>query len=478
MVATETKADGLGTLVPKRLFGDPTGISPDASMLLGLIDDRATVLDLAALLGADVERVAPLISELEVRGLVDMGRPRPGGLERSVGAELLEHGVARQELKRGPTPNPAAPTADAPPDELEEIIDLSEELRREIEDVAERVLSSDPYRVLGCEPGTPRDELRATYHGGIRRYHPDRYFGKQLGPYKAHLERIFKRLTTAYEALESALAASERTARATTSSAPPAVDLPKPPKPPHITHAPTSSSRPPPAGSSRPPASNDRDSEARRRALARKFSNPSMRRASVTPKPPTEEARSAARDSMRRLQAERSSDPRARIQRYLQTAKEAEREHDLISARNAVKIALGLDPENAELIERLSKLEQAVAVKHADEYIQRGQVAEKQGQWAEAAQFYEKAHVGRPHNGQLLERAALCLLHTDVNQAIRLAKSAVLVSPQRASHRVILAKAYLAADMKKSALGEYERAKELEPTDRGVRELGKALGKR
>ena len=53
-----------------------------------------------------------------------------------------------------------------------------------------------------------------------------------------------------------------------------------------------------------------------------------------------------------------------------------------------------------------------------------------------------------------------------------------MVAPQRASLRVVLGKAYLAADMKKSALGEYERAKELDPTDRGVKELGKALGKR
>ncbi len=143
-----------------------------------------------------------------------------------------------------------------------------------------------------------------------------------------------------------------------------------------------------------------------------------------------------------------------------------------------MKIAVSIDPDNSALAERLQHLEQAVAVKHADEYIQRGQVAERQGQWAEAAQFYEKASLGRPNNGQLLERAAMCLLNTDVNQAIRLAKSAVLMAPQRASHRVILAKAYLAANMKKSALGEYERAKELEPSDRSVRELGKALGKR
>ncbi|MEZ4374339.1 MAG: DnaJ domain-containing protein [Polyangiaceae bacterium] len=475
-VAAETRDDGLGALIPKRLFGDPSGISPDASMLLGLIDDRTSVVDLAALLGTGVQQIAPLVSELEVRGLVDMGRPRPGGLERATEAELLEHGTARRPLERA-SGIAAAPAAEVEGEPLEEIVELPPELQQEISEVAERIQSSDPYVVLGCDVASSREEIRASYHAGIRRYHPDRYFGKQLGPYKAQLERIFKRLTAAYEALENALGASERASRATASSSAPPVDIPKAPRAPQV-QQPSVSSRPPAAGSSRPPDAASRDSEARRRALARKFSNAGMRRVSVPPAKNSEEAKAAARESMRRLQAERSSDPRVRIQRYLQTAKEAEREHDLISARNAVKIAVGLDPEDTELAERLEKLEQAVAVKHADEYIQRGQVAERQGQWREAAQFYEKAHLGRPHNGQLLERAALCLLQTDVNQAIRLAKSAVLVAPQRPSLRVVLAKAYLAADMKKSALGEYERAKELDPTDRGVKELGKALGKR
>ncbi|MEZ4228464.1 MAG: hypothetical protein R3B89_04810 [Polyangiaceae bacterium] len=471
-VAADTKREETGALVPKRLFGDPSGISPDASMLLGLIDDHSTLTELAALLGADVERVAPLLSELEVRGLVDLGRPRPGGLERSLGAELLEQAVARRELGREPAPSP-----EEPPKQLEEVIELAEELQLEISEVAQRVSSSDPFVVLGAEASATRDELRAAYHAGIRRYHPDRYFGKQLGPFKSQLEYIFKRLTAAYEAVESSFVAEERASRAAAArtSAPP-VEIPKPPKAPDV--SPRVSSRPPAGGSSRPPGSVGRDSEARRRALARKFSNPALRKVSGAPQRPSEEVRTAARDSLRRLQLERSSDPKVRIKRYLETAQEAERESDLISARNAVKIAVGIDPDNAELLERLQQLEQAVAVKHADEYIQRGQVAERQGQWAEAAQFYEKAHVGRPHNGQLLERAAMCLLHTDVSQAIRLAKNAVLIAPQRVSLRVVLAKAYLAAEMKKSALGEYERAKELDPSDRGVKELGKALGKR
>ncbi|MCA9644893.1 MAG: DnaJ domain-containing protein, partial [Myxococcales bacterium] len=258
-VAAETRDDGLGALVPKRLFGDPSGISPDASMLLGLIDDRSSVVELAQLLGTSVEQIAPLVSELEVRGLVDMGRPRPGGLERATEAELLEHATARRSLERPSGISGTPAQAAAEPEVLEEVIELPPELQREISEVAERIASSDPYVVLGCDVSSSREEIRATYHAGIRRYHPDRYFGKQLGPYKAQLERIFKRLTAAYEALENALGAQERASRTTQTSSAPPVDIPKPPRAPQVSQPPGVSSRRPAAGSSRPRAAGSSD---------------------------------------------------------------------------------------------------------------------------------------------------------------------------------------------------------------------------
>ena len=180
------------------------------------------------------------------------------------------------------------------------------------------------------------------------------------------------------------------------------------------------------------------------------------------------------------MRADRANDPKLLIDRYLRTAEEAEAGQDLVSACNVLKIAASMDPENLKLAERVSQLETAVAVKHADEYIQRGQAAERQQQWGEAAQMYERASLGRPHTTQLLERAASCLLteKKDLGHALRLAKAAVLQAPQRVSHRLVLARIYLAGDMKKSAEGEFERAKALDALDPQVRALGKDLGRR
>lgn len=479
----------LSQKVPRRLAATHVELTSNELMVLSLIDDRARVQDIADMLGAEPSQLVGTLArlvELQVIDLGASGQPRPLGSLEPARAELLDQKSVQKKL---PTSEAAAGDAagagtDGAP-ELEEVVDLPLEFQLEIEQVAERVFSSDPFVVLGCEPNTPREDLRQIYHAGIRRFHPDRYFGKELGSYKAKLERIFRRLTTAYEVLESSLAPPPRTSVPAADAKAPGADIPPAPRAPSFQGESTSRA----SRSSQPVAvaraSSGRlraagaDSEARRRALARKLGPRSMPPPAASAEAVAEAQRNS-RESLRRLHAERASDPKQLMDRYLRTAKEAEREHDLISARNAVKIAASMDPENHELAERLAQLETAVAVKHADEYIQRGQVAERQEQWAEAAQMYERASLGRPHNTQLLERAATCLLteKKDLGHALRLAKAAVLQAPQRASHRVVLARVYLAGDMKKSAEGEYERAKALDAHDPQVRALGKELGRR
>jgi len=477
----------LSQKVPRRLVATHVELTSNELMVLSLIDDRACVREIAEMLGAEPAQLLATLTRLVELQVIDLGasaEPKPVGSLEPARAELLDAKTAGKKLQTS-VPAPAGEAAGP-----EQVVDLPLELQLEIEQVAERVFSSDPFVVLGCEPDTPREQLRQIYHAGIRRFHPDRYFGKELGIYKAKLERIFRRLTTAYEVLEASLAPPPRTSEPVSDAQAASPSIPPAPRAPSFREADptTRASR----SSQRVPAARDSaarlraagsDSEARRRALARKLGDGRLSRPSVAPHSSAEsvaEAQRRSRDSLRRMRVDRASDPKLQMARYLRTVDEAEAEQDLITARNVLKIAASMDPENLELALRVSQLETAVAVKHADEYIQRGQVAERQEQWAEAAQMYERAAQGRPHNTQLLERAANCLLteNKDLGHALRLAKSAVMQAPLRVSHRVVLARIYLAGDMKKSAEGEFERAKALDAHDPQVRALGKELGRR
>ena len=83
---------------------------------------------------------------------------------------------------------------------LAEAVDLPLDRKREIL-AREAALGDDHYAVLGLKPGATVREVSAAYHEASRVFHPDRYFGKQLGSYTARLERVFRRLAEAHGTL-------------------------------------------------------------------------------------------------------------------------------------------------------------------------------------------------------------------------------------------------------------------------------------
>jgi len=78
-----------------------------------------------------------------------------------------------------------------------------------------------------------------------------------------------------------------------------------------------------------------------------------------------------------------------------------------------------------------------------------------------------------PGSARVHERVAFATLKSSGNsrRAIEFARRAVELSPKEAEYHVTLARAYLAAGLEKSAVGELDRAAELAPKDARIREL-------
>ncbi len=81
--------------------------------------------------------------------------------------------------------------------------DLTPEQCARIDGVFAELPRIDHYRMLGAAPGSDDKAVRRAYGERVREFHPDRYFRKRLGPYRARLESIFKRVEAAYEALKT-----------------------------------------------------------------------------------------------------------------------------------------------------------------------------------------------------------------------------------------------------------------------------------
>lgn len=88
-------------------------------------------------------------------------------------------------------------------DASERDTDLTPEQCRRIDGLFAELQAIDHYRLLGVAPGSDDKAVRRGYAERVREFHPDRFFRKRLGPYRARLETIFKRVEAAYTELKS-----------------------------------------------------------------------------------------------------------------------------------------------------------------------------------------------------------------------------------------------------------------------------------
>lgn len=86
--------------------------------------------------------------------------------------------------------------------EDEEGVNLKKDIRVELRRLDGKLDKISFFELLGVEFDASVKEIRRSYFKASKRYHPDRYYTKNLGPYKEILARVFKQITSAYEYLQ------------------------------------------------------------------------------------------------------------------------------------------------------------------------------------------------------------------------------------------------------------------------------------
>jgi hypothetical protein len=87
--------------------------------------------------------------------------------------------------------------------ELDTAPDLPDELKARIIRLHRRLKKLGPHEMLGLEKEAARAEIKRAYYAASKELHPDRYFGKELGPFREKLGDIFARLTESFQKLEA-----------------------------------------------------------------------------------------------------------------------------------------------------------------------------------------------------------------------------------------------------------------------------------
>lgn len=481
-------------------------LTPEDAFVLSHLDGAASESDIALATGLDATVIRVSLDKLRGLGvLAEVAPARPSSARvpppRSTSGTFHIGPVI--ETRSGSSGNhPAAALYD--PAELEEPADLDLTRKQKILDTFYRLNGLSHYELLNVDAGADKKAIKAAYFELVNDFHPDRYFGKKLGSYKPKLEKLFARVTEAHdvltrqaaredydrylasvrktEALDRTLAdrgghASEvervqreiqeqvRLEQKSPASLPPA-SVSRPPQP-----------NPSPVPLDRPPSSvRPADSDARRRAFARKLgvSMPPAPRISSEPAPmiPNAASREAAQADLKRRYEERVGELKARqVQRYVSAAEEAERRKDLVSATNALRIAASLAPDDRGLAARLREVEGRAQVGLADSYLEQARYEEREGRWLDAAASYRRASRAKP-TALVLERVAHCLYSGkgDLKEAADFAKRARDAAPDDANVRMTLGQIYLEAGMKQSAAAEFERAQQLSPKDDSIKD--------
>lgn len=301
-------------------------------------------------------------------------------------------------------------------------IDLPDDMQQELRSLEERGDRLTHYQLLGIAADADGATIRRAYLEKSKRYHPDSWYRKDLGPFAPLLSKWFQRLAAAYQALsdEESRAAYDRDHRGELSES-------------------------------------DRVA-VERRELSR-----------------AEEERRARERRERLLRTKgfaRIGAARKLYEEALENALNGERAQAIAT----LKAARELDPNRKEIAAKLIELEREQAHARARSALASGKEREEQQRWEQALSAYGSAFQLDPSNFAAAVGAARCSMqNNDPRSASTWAARAVELNPSDAEARLLLARVFSLLNMKARARAELTALLANNPDHKEAKALLKAL---
>jgi len=364
-----------------------------------------------------------------------------GGLAPAEADRCLERWLAEGLVNVGSGGPAAAPASPEPPasvtsgpagNSLESQLDPSlaiaiEAQRRVLE--FEAGLERPYHELLGVAAGVDAKAVKRVYFQLSKEFHPDRYYGREIGLYAEKLDRIFRKIVEAYELLMDPTTRAELE-RSMGGRGPEQAAVPEPPA---ATQATPEAQKP--AKAAAPPPS------AGRRALER------LHRQFRLP------------DS---ILAER----RGRAREFYAAALVALHKQRWLDAASSARLAIAFDPWNDDYKKRFAEAQMKVNEIRVKDLLERAEVAAHGHSLPEALRLFEEALHYRPHDPLVNARAAEISLETsDYARAREYAERACELRPEIGAYQRTLGLVLAREGLRDKARVAFERALELNPKD-------------
>jgi len=278
------------------------------------------------------------------------------------------------------------------------------------------------YELLSVSADADRKAIRRAYLEKSKRFHPDAWYRKDVGPYGPMLTKWFKRLSHAYEVLgdEESRAEYDREHRALLSL-------------------------------------NDRGA-LERRELSRR------------------EGERGARERRERMLRTKGFARIGAARKLYQEALELDENGERTQAIFALKAARELDPNRKEISGKLIELEKDQARARASSALASAQDREEKRRFSEAVTAYAAALQNDPKSFVAAAGAARCAMEAkDPRAAVTWAARAVELNPDDAPSRLLLARLFVEAGMKARARTELSTLLQRNPDHREAKALLRTL---
>ncbi|RIL05231.1 MAG: hypothetical protein DCC71_11160 [Proteobacteria bacterium] len=332
---------------------------------------------------------------------------------------------------------PSAPTAAVAAADVDASLEIPVEVQLRILEF-EAKLERPYHEILGVAAEADRKELRRAYFALSKELHPDRFFRRNTGPFGKRLDRIFGKIVEAYELL------SDPTARAEIL-----------------------------------------------RSLAAAAGEGAAAQAAVEAAPAAEEQakpeaarpRAPRRPHVFSLHSRVVRERKARAKRFFEAGMAAYSAGRWTEAAGGVRLAIAFDPWNAIYKEQFAGVQRKAHDERAAKLVREAESALELRDFKAALHCFEEALEYRPHDAELLHRAAKLAWATggDLHRAKEWAMAAVELDAKSAAYHRVLGQVYKAAGLEANARRELEAALALDPNDEEARTAlrgggGRSLG--
>jgi curved DNA-binding protein CbpA len=388
-------------------------LSPEEGFLLSRIDGYTSWEMLRHIGGIAPERVDRCLERWLAEGLVAIEECRS-----------VRHG---EERPQPPPPRTLISDAKAEPGDIDASLEIPVELQQRILDF-EAKLERPYHEILGVGRGADERAIKRAYFKLSKDFHPDRYFGREVGPFGVRLDRIFKKVALAYELLW------DPTTRAEIEQAVP-FEAPEP-------------ATPESAGAAAPPGKLDK-----REMLAR------LRRQFRIPEKILTERRFKARQ-------------------FCDAARVAQHKGSWSEAASCIRLAIAFDPWTDEYKEAFAEVMAEVNRLRAAELFEQARGAWDERSGREALRLFEEAINYRPSDPETHDGAAQVALEIeDLERAREYAERACELAPEVAAYHLTRGRVLRGQGLREKARVAFERASELDPGDSKARTELKRLRK-